>query len=237
MPAPVKGARKAGAAAPKNTKKITVARFEAAMELLEALASENTDLFIGKISEYREKHRAGTDRALSPEEAAQVAAALSVAITDERDPVKLAADVQASELRAYDQPGQTEVLLAAGVSTAPAFIRAALRLVALLELPEEEFEAAYDAETLPDAIDGGVKELRKLDVADARQHAKSALELLAEKAGAESGKGLSLLVQVVWRALNQAVQTSPDESSGLSSLTGSPDPTVGADERSFTDSP
>ena len=229
MAAPT-GASKAGA---QNTK-ITVARFEAAMLLLEELVAENTDLFIGKIHEYREKHRAGTDRALSPEEAAQVAAALSVAMTEGRDPVKVAAEVQASDLRAYDQPGQTEILVAAGVSTAPAFIKAALRLVALLELPEDEFEAAYDAETLPAAIDGGVKELRKLDLAEARIRAKSALELLAEKSGAESGEGLRSLVQVVWRALNQAVQMSPGESSGLSSLTGSDERMAGVDERSFT---
>ena len=229
MTAP-KGASKAGA---QNTK-ITVARFESAMILLEELVAENTDLFIGKIHEYREKHRAGTDRALSPEEAAQVAAALSVAMTDGRDPVKVAAEVQASDLRAYDQPGQTEILVAAGVSTAPAFIKAALRLVALLELPEDEFEAAYDAETLPAAIDGGVKELRKLDLAEARTRAKGALELLAEKSGAESPEGLRSLVQVVWRALNQAVQMSPGESSGLSSLTGWDAPLDGAEERSFT---
>lgn len=229
MAAPT-GASKAGA---QNTK-ITVARFEAAMLLLEELVAENTDLFIGKIHEYREKHRAGTDRALSPEEAAQVAAALSVAMTEGRDPVQVAADVQASDLRAYDQPGQTEILVAAGVSTAPAFIKAALRLVALLELPEDEFEAAYDAETLPAAIDGGVKELRKLDLAEARIRAKSALELLAEKSGAESGEGLRSLVQVVWRALNQAVQMGPGESSALSSLTGWDAPTAGAEETVFT---
>jgi hypothetical protein len=231
MAAPT-GASKAGA---QNTK-ITVARFESAMLLLEELVAENTDLFIGKIHEYREKHRAGTDRALSPEEAAQVAAALSVAMTEGRDPVQVAADVQASDLRAYDQPGQTEILVAAGVSTAPAFIKAALRLVALLELPEDEFEAAYDAETLPAAIDGGVKELRKLDLAEARIRAKGALELLAEKSGAESGEGLRSLVQVVWRALNQAVQMGPGESSALSSLTGWDAPTAGAEETVSTDS-
>ena len=229
MPAP-KGASKAGA---QNTK-ITVARFESAMLLLEELVAENTDLFIGKIHEYREKHRAGTDRALSPEEAAQVAAALSVAMADERDPVQVAADVQASDLRAYDQPGQTEILVAAGVSTAPAFIKAALRLVALLELPEDEFEAAYDAETLPAAIDGGVKELRRLDLAEARTRAKTALELLAEKSGADGPEGLRSLVQVIWRALNQAVQMSPGERSGLSSLTGWDEPTAGAEETVFT---
>ena len=231
MAAPT-GASKAGA---QNTK-ITVARFESAMLLLEELVAENTDLFIGKIHEYREKHRAGTDRALSPEEAAQVAAALSVAMTEGRDPVQVAADVQASDLRAYDQPGQTEILVAAGVSTAPAFIKAALRLVALLELPEDEFEAAYDAETLPAAIDGGVKELRKLDLAEARLRAKTALELLAEKSGAEGPEGLRSLVQVVWRALNQAVQMGPGESSALSSLTGWDAPTDGAEETAFTDS-
>jgi hypothetical protein len=216
---------------------ITVARFEQAMLLLEELVDENTDLFIGKMQAFKEKHRAGTDRPLSAEEAAQVAAALSAAIEeDEADAVSLAERVQSSGLRAYDQPNGREVLLSAGVSTAPAFINAALRLVALIEVPQAEFEAAYDSDSLDEAIAERVKALRQLDLEVARKRAAAALDLLAEKSGAGGGKGLSSLIQVVWRALNQAAETATPspESLASSALMGSLEPTVGAEESAFT---
>lgn len=216
---------------------VTVARFEQAMLLLEQLVDENTDLFIGKMHSFREKHRDGTDRPLTAEEAAQVAAALSAAITEEdRDSVALAESVQKSELRAYDQPSGREVLLAAGVSTAPAFVNAALRMVALLELPEPEFETAYDAGTVDEAVEAKCVELRKLDLEEARTRASDALDLLAQKSGAGSGEGVRSLIAAVWRALNMAAEaTTPSEGSGLSSLMGSLEPTGGADETSFTE--
>lgn len=224
---PAKGAK---------VKVVTVARFEQAMQLLERLMDENTDLFISKMQQFRERHREGTDRQLSPDEAAQVAAALSMAVDEEeRDAVALAESVQGSGLRAYDQPSQQEVLLAAGVSTAPAFIGAALRLVALMELPEDVFEEAYDAGTLDEAIAEHVKELRRLDLEEARTRAKDALELLAAKSGAGSGEGVRSLVAAIWRALTQAAETTtPSEGWGLSSLTGSLEPTDGAAATSST---
>jgi hypothetical protein len=216
---------------------VTVARFEQAMLLLEQLVDENTDLFIGKMQSFRDKHRDGTDRPLTAEEAAQVAAALSAAIEEEdRDSVALAESVQKSELRAYDQPSSREVLLAAGVSTAPAFVNAALRMVALLELPETEFEAAYDAGTVEEAVDAKCVELRKLDLEEARTRASDALDLLAQKSGAGSGEGVRSLIAAVWRALNMAAEaTTPSEGSGLSSLMGSLEPMGGADATSFTE--
>lgn len=227
MPAAKRPPAKKGA--PK-VKVVTVARFEQAMLLMERLVDENTDLFIGKMHSFRERHRDGTDRKLTPEEAAQVAAALSMAVEEEdRDAVTLAAKVQASELRAYDQPSQQEVLLAAGVSTAPAFIQAALRVVALMELPEEQFEAAYDGGTLDDAVEAKMVELRRLDLEEARGLASDTFTLLAAKSGAGSGEGVRSLVTAIWRALNQAAEaTTPSEGWGLSSLTGSPEPTDGA---------
>lgn len=217
---------------------LTVARFEQAMVLLEQLVDENTDLFIGKMHSFREKHREGTDRKLNAEEAAQVAAALSAAIDEEsRDAVELAEQVQASGLRAYDQPSGQEVLMAAGVATAPAFITAALRLVALLEIPEADFERAYDDGTLEEVIEEKAAELRKLDLEDARKLTADKLDLLASKSGAGSGEGLRSLVTAVWRALTiAAVATTPSEGSGLSSLTGSLEAMGGADETSSTQS-
>lgn len=221
--------------APK-VKVVTVARFEQAMLLIEELVEENTDLFIGKMQSFRERHRNGTDRKLTPDEAAQVAAALSMAVDEEtRDAVALAEQVQASELRAYDHPSQQEVLLAAGVSTAPAFIQAALRVVGLMELSEDEFEQAYDADTLDEAVEAKVVELRRLDLEDARKLASQTFALLADKSGAGSGEGVRSLITAIWRALNQAAEaTTPSESWGLSSLTGSPELTDGADATSST---
>lgn len=236
MPAAKRPPSKPGAAGKKPV--LTVARFEQAMVLLEQLVDENTDLFIGKMQQFRDKHRDGTDRRLNAEEAAQVAAALSAAIDEEdRDSVALAESVQKSELRAYDQPSQQEVLLAAGVSTAPAFINAAVRLVALLELPEAEFEEAYESGSIDEAVEVAARDLRQLDLEDARKRAASALDLLASKSGAGSGEGVRSLVAAVWRALTMAAEaTTPSEGSGLSSLMGSLEPTDGPAETSFTES-
>lgn len=239
MPAAKRPPSKTGASAGKKPARVlTVARFEQAMLLLEQLVDENTDLFIGKMQQFREKHRDGTDRRLNAEEAAQVAAALSAAIDEEdRDSVALAESVQKSELRAYDQPSQQEVLLAAGVSTAPAFIGAALRLVALIELPEKEFEEAYESGTVDEAVQAATVELRKLDLEAARKRAAEALDLLASKSGAGSGEGVRSLIAAVWRALNMAAEAStPSEGSGFSSLMGSLEPTDGPGATSSTGS-
>jgi hypothetical protein len=216
---------------------VTVARFEAATSLVETLFDENADLFIGKMQAYRERAREGTSRALTAQEAAGVAAGLASAMAAD-SPVAVAEQVQASGLRAVDEPAALEVLLAAGVSTAPAFLRAALRLVALVEMPADEFEAAYDTGALDAALDAAVGELKKADLEDARERAVAALDHLGSKAGVGSGEGLRLLTTAVWQALNQAAaQMAPGIGSGLSSLTGSLEPTDGTSDESFMESP
>lgn len=215
---------------------LTVARFEQATLLMERLVDENTDVFVGRMQAYRERQRAATSRKLTPDEAASVAAGLAASLSDDADLVSVAEDVQAGGLRAVDEPSSHEVLLAAGVATAPAFLNAALRLVALIELPADIFEAAYEDETLDVAIELHVKDLRALDLDEARARAVCALDYLSLKAGAGSGEGLRLLARVVWQALNQAAeQMTPMISSGLSSLTDSPPPTDGTTERSSTE--
>lgn len=207
---------------------LTVARFEQATLLMEKLVDENTDVFVGRMQAYRERQRAATSRRLTADEAAGVAAGLAASLSDDADLVSVAEDVQSGELRAVDEPGAHEVLLAAGVATAPAFLNAALRLVALIELPADIFEAAYEDDTLDTAIELHVKDLRALDLDEARARAVSALDYLSEKAGAGSGEGLRLLTRVVWQALNQAAeQMTPVISSGLASLTDSRPPTDG----------
>ncbi len=215
---------------------VTVARFKAAMQLMERILEENTDLFVGKMQAYRERARNGTLRPLTPTEAAGVAAGLAGALDE--DPIKIAADVQTSDLRATDDPSSQEVLLAAGLATAPALLDATQRLVALLELPPDVFEEAYDAGTIDEAIAGPARELERLPLEDGRARASAALGHLSEKAGVGSGEGMRLLAQAVWQALNQAAaQMAPSMSSGLSSLTDSLARTDGLSETSSTDSP
>jgi hypothetical protein len=215
---------------------VTVARFEAASRLIEQLVEENTDTFVGKMHAYRERQRAGSSRPLTAAEAAQVAAGLATELAAE-ERVKVAEDVQASGLRAVDEPSSQEVLLAAGLSTAPAFLDAALRFVALIELPADEFETAYDAGELDAALAPRIKDLRQLPLEDARERASAALDHLGTKAGVASGEGVRLLIQAMWQALQQAANQMAPTISGPSSLTDSHEPTDGPSETSSTTSP
>ena len=215
---------------------VTVARFKAAMQLMERIVDSNTDLFIAKKQAYREKSREGTSRRLTPTEAASVAAGLADALDE--DPVTVAGRVQASELRAVDEPEPLEVLLAAGLSTAPALLDATQRLVALLELPAVDFVVAYDLDNIDAALDEPARELERLPLPEGRERAAAAFRHLAKEADAPSGEALRLLAQAVWQAFNQAAaQMAPSVSSGLSSLTGSLEPTDGVSERSSIESP
>lgn len=216
---------------------VTVARLEAATTLIERLLDENTDLFTAKAHAYRERARAGSSRALSPSEAAQVAAGLASDLSA-TERVQVAEQVQASSLRAVDEPAAMEVLLAAGLSTPKAFLQAAARFVAVIELPADEFEQADEAGTVAEAIEPVAFELRKAPVREARARARAAFEHLAREADVEMGEPLRLLIRTVWQALQQtADQMAPVLGSGLSSLTDSPAPTDGASETSSTGSP
>ena len=105
-----------GGQSPAALPPLTVARFEQATLLMERLVDENTDVFVGRMHAYRERQRAATSRKLTPDEAASVAAGLAASLSDDADLVGVAEDVQAGGLRAVDEPGAHEVLLAAGVA-------------------------------------------------------------------------------------------------------------------------
>ena len=162
---------------------VTVARFEAASRLIEQLVDENTDMFVGRMHAYRERSRAGSSRALSAIEAAQVAAGLASDL-EAAERVPLAESVQSGGLRSVDEPAAMEVLLAAGVSTAPAFLDAAKRVVALLELPED---GARLLAVRPDAGEHfGVGELDRVGVGLAECAAVSvAVEAAARRQAVE----------------------------------------------------
>ena len=203
---------------------VTVARFQEATRLIEVLVDENTDLFIDRMSAYRERARTGSARRLTPAEAAQVAAAIGGAMDQDAGQVaQLAGKIQKGALRTVDEPNPQEVLLAGGLATAPAFIAAALQVVALLELPADVFEAAYEAGTLRDAVETNAKVLSQLPLADARARAARAMQNLAEGAGTSEGEAWSLLTSTVRQAFDNAVMAMADrmQTHPLESLTDS----------------
>lgn len=187
---------------------ITVAKFEETGKLLERVVKENQSLFIEHGQEYRTKHRAGTSRPLTPAEATQ----LAVAITDGEDTIKRAENMQASSLRAYDEPSGREILLAAGIGVAPAFIRAATDVVALIEMPPDDFEEASEDGNLDRAIKARASELRKLPLPQARERASAAFAHYAQSAGFEPGEAWGLPVQAVRQAITTAMDHLTDAS-------------------------
>lgn len=206
---------------------VTVAKVAAATGLLERLLDEHTDLFAGKMHAFRERYRAGSDRTLTPEEASRIAAAM----TDDGDRIALAERVQASGLRAHDEPSAGEVLFAAGVATAPAFQAAALRLLALLELPNEQFAEVHDPDAsgeLDALLAERVRELDDLPAVDARHRMEAAFAHFAAGVGSDPGEPVRLLVASVRQAFQQAAgRLEASLTSAPSSLTGSPPSTDG----------
>lgn len=213
---------------------VTVARFAEATRLIERLVDEQADLFIGHGNAYRTRHREGTSRPLHAAEAAQIAAAM---LDDDTPLEQRAANVQQSGLRAYDDATPQEVLLAAGLKTAPAFLHAALRIVALLEMPADQFELEREAGRLDEALDDTVGALEHTGIEEMRERASSALSHLAAQAGAPPGEALALLGRAAWQAIQQGMSQLAISAPTSSSLTGSPPPTDGRGETSSTTPP
>lgn len=215
---------------------MSVGRVADCMRLVEALVSENIELFGGNIAKHRDARRQSSERPLSGIEAAGVAAALGVD-PESDDAVKRIEEVQASGLTATDEVPMQEVLLVAGVSTAPAAIEAACKLVVLVEMPDDEYRAAREAgeDKLREAIDKAAKAF-ELDTpaGEGRERGKLALDHFQIAAGVDSGEARSLIFRTVLEALGQAVENSPKLGSTLASLTGSLEPTDGTAEPSST---
>lgn len=215
---------------------VTTARFGEASRLVERLVEEKSSIFVEKASAYRETHREGTTRPLNATEAAQITAGLAHTLdaATGADLGALAAEIQQSDLRAYDAPSDQEVLMVAGVSTAPEFIDAVQRFVALIEMDPNTFREEREAGTLEEAIDAAVKEMAYLDVkTEARPRAVAALAHFSEAAGAGSpGEAWALISQIVQAAWRQAMSASPS-SSPTSSLVD----TAGGETSSSTGSP
>lgn len=230
-----------GAAGP-TLPPITTGKFEAIGDLLEAMVAENTSLFTAKGQEYAEVKRQGSSRPLSAGEAMELATAVAAGMqagdleSDGRTITDRAAAFQQSELRAHDEPQPLELLAAAGVATAPAFMRAARKVVALIELPNTVFEQAYEDGTLDRVVDEASKAMRSVEMGVARVRADAALNHFAAAAGQEAGKGVGLLVRSLWTALEQAAQNMSQSDSRIvsSSSLGSPRSFTGPAGRSST---
>lgn len=211
---------------------VTVERFGQVTTLIERLAQQHTDVFLSAMSTYQRDRLAVTQRGLTHTEAAAVAAQLAEQHGRD-DPAALAAEVQASGLQATDPIEPRELLLAAGVRTAPAFLDAALRVCALIEMPADIFESAVEYDTLDRALDAAVDELRKLPMTEARPRAAAALaHFTSEVGGASPGEAWSLLTGTVWQALTQALA----QVAGSASLSSTRlvEPTAGPDATSST---
>lgn len=213
---------------------VTVARFEEVSKLIEELVIEKADVFVSAQQTYRDRHREGSSRPLRPEEAAQIAAGLADQFAD-TPPADAAAQVQQSDLRAYDEPQPAEVLLAAGLATAPAFLHVARSITALIEMDGEVFEEACESEQLREVLEDHADELKRASMEDARARATAALEHFAGASGVEPGKAVRLLTDTVWQAF-QLASSNLSIGGGLSSLIGSPPSTDGLGGTSSTDS-
>lgn len=210
---------------------ISFARFAETTSLVERLVGENTDLFIAAGQDFLARYRRGASRPLNHLEIAQLAGGLGVTLTDA---VGQAAD---AGLTGYDEPSRSEVLVAAGIGTAPQYLAVAAQLVALLELPEEEFWAAREAGGLPAACAKGVVELEKLPLVEVRARADAALRHLATEAGSDPGKAWGFISQAVLQGLRQAMSHLLDGIGSSGSSTFSPPSTDGPGETSSTAPP
>lgn len=204
------------------------------MRLVEDLFDENVDVLIAKAQQYRERHREGTERPLTALEAAQVTAGWTVA--DDLPPVAVAVAVQQSDLRAYDEPEPMELLLRAGVATAPAAMGSVKRFVALVEMPADVFRAARESEELDQKLTEAVIAMAYEDLDGPnglRERAQRAWEHFASAAGAGPGKAGGLLLRTLFKAVEQATQALGLQRAP-SSLTGSPPSTDGLEGTSST---
>lgn len=216
------------AAKSKSLPPVGIARFTEATRLIEELIQEKTDVFLAAAARYRESHQQhGTPRMLTHTEALAAAAQLAGELADVGDPATYAAQIQQSELRALDEPQQQELLLAAGLGTASAFLDVALTFVALIEMPKARFDEERQGGTLRDAIDEDVDKIKDDDrpVAEIRERAVRAFEHFASAGGEDRGKAVGLIKDLIRQALTTAM--AAQESSGPLLSTVSPPSTDG----------
>ena len=213
--------------ADKKLPPVTVAKFEAALLLLERLFEAQQESFLQKMQEHRERHTEITQRPLTAGEAADIAVAMREVLGDQ---AQTAAELQSSDLYAYDMPDSRELLAAAGLATAPALLSAVRQLVALIEMPSATFKKAHADDLLPEALEDAASKFDDLELVEARKRTTDAVAHFASAAGSGDNPGevLRALIQTVMGALEQAaIRTTKDAASQLASSMLSVEPTDG----------
>jgi hypothetical protein len=224
-------ARKLPRAARRTLAPLSVAHLEEATRLLGKLVDTEQDVFIEAAQKHRERHRIGTERPLTAQESAQIASAMVQAAG--LPPVALAVAVQESELRGYEHPSPQELLLAGGAATAPGFIAAVKRFVALVEMTRDDLRMHSEEGDIDAELDRRADTMRYDDLEDMRARTQFAADHFAKAAGVGSGKVLALLTRAAWQMIERATTTLGLRSEP-SSLTGSPPNTDGLASTSST---
>lgn len=215
----------------KSLPPVTVGKLADASRLIERLITENTSIFSDRIREYREVRATGSERSLTAEEAAQIASGLAGAAGDQAsDIASFTAKIQQSDLKAVDQVPQEEMLLVAGLGTAPAALEAVQQMIALIEMPTADYRSAKESDTLDDEIRKSARSLDDLSLEEGRARASAALTHFQEAAGAQAGEVIGLIRDMMGQAIAQAASSDLSNLSPFSSLTGSLPPTDGTEE-------
>lgn len=153
------------------------------------------------------------------------------------NPEAIAVKLQNSDLRSRDVVPQSEVLLAAGLATAPALLDAVKQIVALVEMSDARYKTAKKNDCLEEAIEQDAEKLDDLELSEGRARAAAALAHFQKAAGSTAGEVVGLLRDMMGQALAQATAIDLSEVSPFSSLTGSPPPMDGPETTSSSGSP
>jgi hypothetical protein len=172
--------------------------------LTEELFKAERSNFLEAMRDYSEESRETTKRPLTADEAVKAAAVMRDVLGDQADSP---ADMQASDLYAWDRPGSRELLAAAGLGTVPALIGALKRFVAVIEMPNTAFVQAWDEGTVDEAVEPLIAKFDTLDLKVARERTVAALSHFSEAAGAGgAGEAVRPLIETVMRAWEEAAQ-------------------------------
>lgn len=229
-------ATKNSGGATKTLPPITVGKMGDASHLMERLVLEKTSIFSERIRDYRAARTTGSERGLTADESVQLTSGVIPALVEAgnaeaaENPEAIAVKFQNSDLRASDPIPQGEVLLAAGLATAPALLDAVGQLVALIEMPNARYKKAKTDDTLDDFIREDAAKLEDLELSDGRARAAAALAHFQTAAGSTAGEAIGLLRDMMGQALAQATAIDLSEVSPFTSLIGSPPPMDGAEE-------
>ncbi len=181
---------------------VTVGKFDALAVMTEQLFEAQRSQFLDSMRQYSDETREASRRPLTAEEAVIAATTMRNVLGDQADSP---ADMQASDLYAWDRPGSRELLASAGLGTVPALIGALKRFVAVIEMPNTMFVDAWDDDRLDEALEPLVKKFDGLDLKVARERTVAALGHFSDAAGAGgAGEAVRPLIDTVMRAWEEA---------------------------------